>query len=422
MSLDEFANQAPSVSAATPSSAAPHEPVEAARQEFLIAILIAFIALGVGIGCGTAGMISGDRIELGLVPFGAVLIVLFTAVLAYVTGSALFPRAIPWITRATLVAVGIGAGLYIVPLYTLLQHRAPKESKGNLVALSNFLNVTGGLIAVGTFWIITGGLQKMFGMSLTAKDVEVAPEKLQSFVHQLQQQTQIPRMLFLAASLITLGILYLLCRQRPDFLLRTVSWFQLPRRRHLHTVGLANVPGETHVILATNCHDVDAWVYVMSAIDRRTCYLRPEPPAGRMLAPGTARLESLARRLGLLVAPPETAAGADWNRMVGAGVDTLVAGYLVAVTLDRPDSQAAFTGPMSAKPAGSAEDLYASLQSRMPSTVLPVYCDTNWLDPHSHIHGHRRGLVFIGKPLPPETPIPEIRAAIRELGTRDECG
>ena len=77
------------------------------------------------------------------------MIVLFTAVLAYVTAAPWSPRAALWIIRGTLVAVGIGAGLYIVPLYTLLQHRAPKESKGNLVALSNFLNVTGGLVAVG---------------------------------------------------------------------------------------------------------------------------------------------------------------------------------------------------------------------------------------------------------------------------------
>jgi MFS family permease len=416
-SLDEFASETPSVSATPPGSA--HEPVEADRdtkEEFRVAILIAFIGLGVGIGCATAGMISGDRIELGLVPFGATVIVLFTAGLAYVTAAPWSPRAALWIIRGTLVAVGMGAGLYIVPLYTLLQHRAPKESKGNLVALSNFLNVTGGLVAVGMFYFVTFGLQKVLGLSLSAKDVAQSPAKLHDYVLQLQQQTQIPRMLFLSASLITLLILYLLCRQRPDFLLRTISWWRLPGRRHLHTVGLANVPGEGHVILATNCHETNAWIYVMSAIDRRTCYLRPEPPAGRMLPPETARLESLARRLGLLVAPPETAVQADWNRMVGAGVDTLVAGYLVAMTLDRPEPQGMFTGPMSAKPGGSAEELYGDLQARLPSTVLPVYCDPKWPGPSADLDGHSRSLVIIGKPLPPEATVEEIRAAIRALG------
>ena len=83
-------------------------------------MLIAFVGLGVGMGCAAAGFISGDRIELGLVPFGAILIVLLTAALAWVV-----PH--PWGTRIGLVAVGSGAGLYIVPLYTLLQHRATEK-------------------------------------------------------------------------------------------------------------------------------------------------------------------------------------------------------------------------------------------------------------------------------------------------------
>jgi MFS family permease len=415
-SLDELASETPVVSATPPGSA--HEPMEAdrdTREELRVAILIAFIGLGVGIGCATAGMISGDRIELGLVPLGGVLIVLFTAALAYVTASPWSPRAVAWIIPVTLVAVGIGAGLYIVPLYTLLQHRAPKESKGNLVALSNFLNVTGGLIAVGMFYFVTFGLQRLFGLNLSSKDAVQSQERMHDFVLQLQRQMQIPRMLFLSASLITLLIVYLLCRQRPDFLLRTISWFRLPGRRHLHTVGLANVPGEGHVILATNCHETDAWIYVMSAIDRRTCYLRPEPSAGRILAPSAARLESLARRLGLLVALPEAATEPDWNRMVGAGVDTLVAGYLVAMTLDRPEPQGTFTGPISDNPGGSAEDLYADLQARVPSTVLPVYCDPNWPGSPDHPHACARALVLIGKPLPPDATVTEIRAAIRAL-------
>jgi hypothetical protein len=102
--------------------------------------------------------------------------------------------------------------------------------------------------------------------------------------------------------------------------------------------------------------------------------------------------------------------------MVGTGVDTLVAGYLVAMTLDQPESQGTFTGPMSAKSAGSAEDLYGSLQARVPSTVLPVYCDPKWIGLPAHANGHQRAMVLIGKPLPPETAVTEIRAAIRALG------
>ncbi len=421
-SLDEFVNQpAPSVSAAegTPSQVPGDETKRAFDQEFLVAILIAFIALGVGVGCATAGMISGDRIELGLVPFGAVLIVLFTALLAYVSGVAWSPRVATWLTRGTLVAVGIGAGLYIVPLYTLLQHRAPKESKGNLVALSNFLNVTGGLIAVGLFYFVTFGFQRVMGLNLTAKDAALSSEKLHAFVLQLQQAIQIPRMLFLSASLITLAILYVLCRQRPDFLLRTVSWFKLPRRRHLHLVGLANVPGEEPIILATNCHDADTWVYVLSAIDRRICFIRPDSSACQTLSPTSARLESLGRRLGLLVTPNGHAAQTDDARGFHAGIVTLASGYIVGLVLDPPQQQASFTGPMSANPLAASEDLYGSLQTEIPSSVLPVYCDPNWTDPSAEPGAHPRALVAVGNPLPSNTPLAEIRAAIRALGAAE---
>src|SRR5262249_6279079 len=151
-------------------------------------------------------------------------IILLTGILATMT-------SVGWHTRVVLAGVGLGAGLYIVPLYTLLQHRAPKDSKGNLVAMSNFLNVSGGLVALGMFYFITWFFQSLLGLDVTHSDVHANPHKLAQYVHQLQRQQQIPHMLFLCAALITLAILYLLCRLRPDFLLRMISWFRTPSRR-----------------------------------------------------------------------------------------------------------------------------------------------------------------------------------------------
>jgi hypothetical protein len=48
---------------------------------------------------------------------------------------------------ACLIGVGFFTGFYIVPLFTLLQHRAPKKSKGDLLASSNFINVIGAITA-----------------------------------------------------------------------------------------------------------------------------------------------------------------------------------------------------------------------------------------------------------------------------------
>jgi MFS family permease len=75
------------------------------REELRIAMLAALVGLGVGMGCAAAGMLSGDRIELGLVPIGAGLMMILTAILAWVVPTA--DGQSPWPTplhRAALHA------------------------------------------------------------------------------------------------------------------------------------------------------------------------------------------------------------------------------------------------------------------------------------------------------------------------------
>ena len=47
-----------------------------------------------------------------------------------------------------------------MPLFTLLQHRAPKTSKGDMVASSNFINVTGAIAASVIFAALVAGAKK----------------------------------------------------------------------------------------------------------------------------------------------------------------------------------------------------------------------------------------------------------------------
>ncbi len=91
----------------------------------------------------------------------------------------------PTLTIVCLILIGVSAGLYIVPMYTLLQHRAPKASKGSMVATSNFLNVTGGLVAIVVFYFVTYALQTVFGLTLTSADAERDPETLKLYISQL---------------------------------------------------------------------------------------------------------------------------------------------------------------------------------------------------------------------------------------------
>src|SRR5579884_3157154 len=53
-----------------------------------------------------------------------------------------------------ITLIGFFTGFYIVPLFTLLQHRAAKTSKGDAIATSNFINVTGAIIASVMFYLL----------------------------------------------------------------------------------------------------------------------------------------------------------------------------------------------------------------------------------------------------------------------------
>jgi MFS family permease len=108
--------------------------------ELETSIVVGVVALGIGLGSPLAGFLSGGKIELGLVPLGALGMIASLLIAAFVLNN----------TAALvgcLVAVGFFTGFYIVPLFTLFQHRAPKQSKGDLLASVNFINVIGAILA-----------------------------------------------------------------------------------------------------------------------------------------------------------------------------------------------------------------------------------------------------------------------------------
>src|SRR5439155_5739301 len=81
----------------------------ALRTEFNVSLLIGLVGLGVGIGCSLAGYFSGNRLELGLVPIGLLLLILTTAIMSTVVSS---DKLIQARIVVCLAAVGAAAGLY----------------------------------------------------------------------------------------------------------------------------------------------------------------------------------------------------------------------------------------------------------------------------------------------------------------------
>lgn len=115
-------------------------------EEFKISMVVGVVALGIGLGSPAAGFLSGGKIELGLVPIGTVVMIVS---MMGATACVYLNSTLGLIVM--LAFIGFFAGFYIVPLYTLFQHHAPKSSKGTSVATLNFINVTGAILAQLTF-------------------------------------------------------------------------------------------------------------------------------------------------------------------------------------------------------------------------------------------------------------------------------
>jgi acyl-[acyl-carrier-protein]-phospholipid O-acyltransferase/long-chain-fatty-acid--[acyl-carrier-protein] ligase len=103
---------------------------------------LAALAAAFGLGGIAAGALSGDYIELALVPAGLALMGIFSGMMGT---CAISPHAIPG-----LVAIGCGGGLFAVPLSAYLQREAPPARKGRILATNNFAN----MLAVALAWLL----------------------------------------------------------------------------------------------------------------------------------------------------------------------------------------------------------------------------------------------------------------------------
>src|SRR6266481_6139184 len=86
-------------------------------DELRVGLMLTALAIGIGVGSMLAGRLSGDKVELGLVPLGSILMGLCCVGLYAVKPS------YGW-SLAMLSLLGLSSGLFIVPLNAFLQQRS----------------------------------------------------------------------------------------------------------------------------------------------------------------------------------------------------------------------------------------------------------------------------------------------------------
>jgi len=111
------------------------------------ALLGAGVAIGIGVGSAVAGKLSGDKVELGLVPLGSIGLGLFSILLFNSSHQGFMP------TMIMLSLLGFSGGFFIVPLNALLQQKAGKEEKGRIMATNSFMSTLGVFLAAGMVWV-----------------------------------------------------------------------------------------------------------------------------------------------------------------------------------------------------------------------------------------------------------------------------
>jgi 1-acyl-sn-glycerol-3-phosphate acyltransferase len=202
-------------------------------DEFAVILLLTSMSVGIGVGSLLCEKLSGKKVELGLVPFGAIGLTFFgvdiwLATLNHAPVSALATTlegflAIPGNTRVLIDFIGLGifSGFYIVPLYALVQARSEPSHRARVIAGNNILNALFMVVAS----LLTVGLLKA-GISL-------------------------PALLALTAILSAIVTLYIFTLV-PEFLMRFLVWMFMSLFYRVDRKNVEAIPEEGACVLVCN--------------------------------------------------------------------------------------------------------------------------------------------------------------------------
>ena len=333
--------------------------------------------LAVGIGCGSllAGRLSGQKVELGLVPIGSIGMGLFSLLLSWSTTS--YVQA-----ACALTLLGLSGGLFIVPLNAFLQHRSGNQERGVVLATSNFLTTAGILLASGMLWLFHDVLQ------LSADQI------------------------ILIAGLCTLaGTVYVL-RLLPDFLIRFTLWMLTHTLYRVRIIGQQHVPQYGPALLVCNHVSFVDGLLVASCIQRFLRFL---------VYRGIYEHKALNWFMHRLKAIPVAGGNAkEVARSLERARQELLQGHVVCIFAEGAISR---TGNMLPFKRGLERIVKGDDMAEVP--IIPVHLDRLW----GSIFSFQDGKFFwkrpkrlpypvtvsFGTPLPPTTTAEEVRQTIADL-------
>ncbi len=358
------------------------------NQAQIVPLLVALV-VGVGLGSVLAGVWSGGRVEMGILPLGAFGVALFPMLLFTVEGylfvddqytSMLF-WACTW-----LFLLGVSAGLFDVPLAAYMQHRSRPESRGAILAASNFLTFSGMLLVAWLYNFLrqpdTGG-QPLF----TARQI------------------------FLLAGVCTVPVFIYIVWLIPQASVRFVVWLASHTVYRVRVCGRENLPETGGALLVANHVSWLDGVLLLISSSRLLRLIVWAPYVE------TGLLKWVARMMKVI---PITAGPKSIRQALETARQAVQNGQLVCVF---PEGRITRSGLLQQFKPGLMR-----IVGGTSVPVIPVYLDGMWGSIFSYkgdrLSWHRPHRwpypisIHFGRPLADPEDVGEVRRAVEELGTQ----
>ncbi|KJG39064.1 acyl-phosphate glycerol 3-phosphate acyltransferase [Photobacterium angustum] len=196
-----------------------------------VSFLLMLFSIGIAIGSMCCDRLSQHRIDPGIVPIGSLGITLFgsglyflapattvqtQSLMAFMTAPSLWP------IFASLLLLGIAGGIFIVPLYALMQQRSKEDERAQIIAANNIWNAV---------FMVVSAISAIVFLSVL--------------------KLSIPQFFLILAAVNSLVVVYIYF-QAPDFFWRFVVWMITHTMYRVKKQNLNNIPEQGGVLLVCN--------------------------------------------------------------------------------------------------------------------------------------------------------------------------
>jgi hypothetical protein len=204
---------------------------ELGGDEQVYVLLLAMFSIGIGVGSFLCERMSGRMVEIGLVPIGALGLTLFGVDLFFsqsITHSEILVAPMAFIADGgnlrvmiDIAMLGVSGGIYIVPLYALVQQRSNEKKRSRIIAANNVLNAL--------FMVVAA----LYGLLALASGISIPT-------------------LFLIMAIMNAAVALFIFNLVPEFIMRLLIWLLVNAAYRVKKLDLDNIPDRGPVVLICN--------------------------------------------------------------------------------------------------------------------------------------------------------------------------